>query len=103
MKAGTVTALAREAPCGSAQASRTNCRLSLRILSLISSACRHWSSDHSPCRSMKDCPVIARLLQVHRLRVAHSVPEVKHANGAYFFIHGVDDPILSTTANAKGR
>ena len=36
--AGTVTALAREAPCGSAQAMRTNCSLSLSILRLISAA-----------------------------------------------------------------
>ena len=58
MKAGTVTALAREAPCGSAQASRTNCRFSFWTRSLSSSACRRCSSLQRSCLSIKDCGAV---------------------------------------------
>ena len=45
----TVTALAREAPCGSAQARRTRRKLSFSTLRLSSSACRPCSSVQRPC------------------------------------------------------
>src|SRR4051794_40391933 len=58
MKAGMVTALAREAPCGSAQASRTNCSFSAWTRALSSSAARRWSPVQRPCRSMNDCDIL---------------------------------------------
>src|SRR6185436_4891112 len=51
-KPGAVTALARDAPCGSAQARRTRCRLSVSILRLMSSACRLCSSVQRPYFAM---------------------------------------------------
>src|SRR5262245_48168876 len=57
--AGTVTALARDAPCGSAQAMRTNCSLSFSRNSFSSATRRFWSSAHKPCLSIKEGLVIA--------------------------------------------